>query len=228
MKIIKKCLVGITAIGLTLSLSACGKKDSNEGDFGMSNVLNSKKLLPVVVTEGNNKEEKNHILWAGFIGQGKVKAMNLQSPTYFYGYKDLKKESDEEFNKSVMKMGRDTEPTPRKYITSKTNLKLTENLDSDKKGNKAKSQSLDFLNKSDDIKISSTRELINYPQYSKVVKKEDGDNWATIKTTDKAEEDDSDYKGYEMHVKLGEGNNYNFKIDDTDKAPKDYKNVEVN
>lgn len=227
MKIIKKCLLGLAAVGLTVSLSACGNgnKDSNEGEIGMSNVLNSKEMLPVVVTEGENEAEKDHILWAGFIGNGKVKAMNLDGSTYFYGYKDLKNLSDKEFNKSVIEMGKDSEPTPREYITSKTNVKLEPNDDPDTNTDKAESVSLDFLNNDDDIKVRTTKEIVSNPNYSKVVKKEKNDEWSTIKTTDTDEE--SDYKGYEMHIKIDKNEKSNLKLDNIKKAEKDYDNVTV-
>lgn len=225
MKIIKKCLLGLSAIGLTLSLSACGNKDSNEGDIGMSNVLNSKKMLPIVVTEGENESEKDHILWAGFIGQGKIKAMNLDGSTYHYGYKDLKKQTNKEFNRSVIEMGDDSEPKARKYITSQTNVKLTSNSDSDTDNDKAKSVSLDFLDDDDDIMARATKELVNAPNYSKVEKKEEKDEWATIKTTDT--DADADYDGYEMHIKLGGNKKSNLKLEDVNKAEKDYDNVTI-
>lgn len=225
MKIIKKCLLGVSAIGLTLSLSACGNKDSNEGDIGMSNVLNSKKMLPIVVTEGENDAEKDHILWAGFIGNGKVKAMNLDGTTYFYGYKDLKKLSNKEFNKSIIEMGKDSEPTPREYVTSKTNVKLKPNSDTDTNSDKAESVSLDFLNNDDDIKVRTTKTIVSNPNYSKVVKKEKNDEWSTIKATDTDEE--SDYKGYEMHIKIDKNEKSNLKLDDIKEAEKNYDNVTV-
>lgn len=228
MKIIKKCALGLSTIGLTLSLSACGndKEDENEGEIGVSNVLNSKEMLPIVVTEGENKAEKDHIIWAGFIGQGKVKAMNLDGPTYYYAYKDLKKLDDKEFNESIIEMGKDFEPYSREYITSKTDVQLTTSSDSETSDeNKTEKVSLDYLNDDEDVKVSTVRDLVSNPVYSKVKEKSEDDEWSTIKTTETNEK--SDYKGYEMHIKLGAEKQSNLKLEDAKKAEKDYDNVKV-
>lgn len=223
MKIIKKCLLGLAAVGLTVSLSACGNgnKDSNEGEFGMSNVLNSKKMIPIVVT---NTEDES-VSWAGFIGKGKVKAMYLDGMTYDYGYKDLKKLNNDEFNESIVEMGKDFEPHPRKYVTSKTNVQLTTSSDSEVDENKTEKVSLDFLNNDDDPKISSVKDIVSNPVYSKVLKKTEGNEWATLKAF--KEDDDTKYNGYEMHIKLGKNPKSNLKMEDAEKAEKDYDNVKV-
>lgn len=222
MKMMKKCLLGLSAIGLTLSLSACGNKDSNEGDIGMSNVLNSKKMLPIVVT---NSEDES-VVWAGFIGQGKVKAMYLDGMMYDYGYKDLKKLNNEDFNESVIEMGKDFDPKPRKYVTSKTDVQLTTNSDSESSDeNKTEKVSLNYLNNDEDPKISSVRDVVSNPEYSKITKKSEDDEWATMKTSH--EENDTEYNGYEMHIKLGGNKKSNFKMEDAEKAKKDYDNVTI-
>ena len=79
MKILKKCVLGSIAIGLSLSLVACnngGSDNNNENTVSLSNVLNSKKMLPIVVTHDKQ------VSWAGYIGKGKIKAMYLDGTVY--------------------------------------------------------------------------------------------------------------------------------------------------
>lgn len=222
MKIIKKCALGLSAIGLTLSLSACGndKENENEGEIGVSNVLNSKEMLPIVVTDSENEA----VAWAGYIGQGKVKAMYLDGMAYDFGYKDLKKLSNKGFNNSVVDMGKDFEPKPRNYVTSKTNVQLYTGSESTDE-NKAEEVSLDFLNDDEDPKVSSVSDIVSKPVYSKVAEKDEDDEWATIKAIQS--DDDVNYNGYDMHIKLGSDKHSNLKLEDAEKASKDYDNVKV-
>lgn len=223
MKIFKKCAMGLSAVAVTLSLSACGNSsgNENEGEYGVSNVLNSKEMLPVVVTNNNDESEKDHVVWAGFIGKGKVKAMYLDGMMYDYGYHDLKKLDNKGFNESVVDMGKDFDPTPREYVSSKTDVNLNTDSEED---NKASDISLEFLNNSEDAKVSSVKDVVSEPVYSVVKEKDKDDEWATIKST----ETDTDYSGYEMHIKLGKGKKANLKLDDIKDAEKDYDNVKVN
>lgn len=228
MKIIKKCLLGITAVGLTLSLSACGKKNDNEGNVTVSNALNSKEMLPVVVTESKDGSQKNHVAWAGYIGQGKVKAMFLDGTNYNYDYKDLKKLNDEDFNESLKDMGKDyfDGRFPQKYVTSQTDVVLKTNYkSSDNDDNKTEAVSLKFDKHDNDKKHPGLKKAINNPIYSKVTEKKKDDEWATIKSEET--EEDSDYSGYEMHIKLGKDPRSNFKLEDAKKATKDYDNVKI-
>lgn len=228
MKIIKKCLLGITAVGLTMSLSACGNKNDNEGNITVSNALNSKEMLPIVVTNSKDESEKNHVVWAGYIGQGKVKAMLLEDTYYNYGYKDLKKLNNKDYNDSLKDMGKDyfDGKFPRNYVTSKADTILKTNYkSSDNDDNKTEAVSLDFLNNSSKPEYSSVKDVVNGATYSHITKKKKDDEWATIKSEDS--EEDSDYSGYEMHIKLGKDPRSNFKLEDAKKATKDYDNVKI-
>lgn len=226
MKIIKKCALGLSAIGLTLSLSACGndKENENEGEIGVSNVLNSKEMLPIVVTDSEDESENDHLVWAGFIGQGKIKAMHLDGMMYDFGYKDLKKLSDEKFNSSLIDMGKDYEPTQSEYVTAKAETVLKTNWEStDNDDKQTEAVSLNFLKAGDDASFSGVKDSINSAVFSNIEKKESDDEWSTIKSA----ETDTDYSGYEMHIKLGSDKRSNLKLEDAYKAEKDYDNVKV-
>lgn len=217
MKTFKKCMMVIGALALTASLSACGNNDS--GNYTVSDALNSNKMLPIVVTD-NNKDYKDHVVWAGYIGKGKVKAMFLDGMIYDFGYKDLKKLSNEKYNRSLKDMGNDYDPVKRKYVTSKTNAILKSDESSD--SSKAEAVSLDFKNNDSDPAISSVKGVVSDPVYSKVGKKSNNnDEWATIKST----ENGTDYEDCQMHIKVGKGTN--LKLEDIEKTTDNYDNVEA-
>lgn len=226
MKIFKKCAMGLSAVAVTLSLSACGNSsgNENEGEYGVSNVLNSKEMLPVVVTDSENEGDKDHLVWAGFIGQGKIKAMHLDGMVYDFGYKDLKKLNNKKFNSSLIDMGKDYEPTESKYVTAKAETILKTNWKStDNDEDKTEAVGMKFLKSGDGASYSGVKDSINNAVFSNVSEKENDDEWATIKSG----ETDTDYSGYEMHIKLGKGKKANLKLDDPKKAEKDYDNVKI-
>lgn len=224
MKNIKKYILGIILIGLTIALAACGNENKNEGNYTVSDVLNAKKTVPIIVTDSKDESEDDHVVWAGFIGQGKVKAMFLDGTNYDFGYKDLKKLSDEKYNESLIDMGKDYEPNPFKYVTAKSKTVLKPNWKSeDNDEDKAEAVTLKFTKKGNDSRYGGVRDAMNNAVYSKVVEKEDDDKWATIKS----EQSDSDTSGYEMHIKLGEGKENNLKLEDVKETKKKYNNIEV-
>jgi hypothetical protein len=227
MKNIKKLLLAIFVLGLTVALAACGNNKKDEGDYTVSNVLNAKKMVPVVVTNSKDGDEKDHVVWAGYMGQGKVKAMFLDGMLYDYGYKDLKKLSDEKYNRSLIDMGKDYKPTPFKYVTSKGKTILKTNYKTeDNNKNKAEAVTLKFMKKGK--QHGGIRDAMNKAVYSKVAKKDKDDEWATIKSEQKdSEGNDVDTSGYEMHIKLGKGNAHNLKLEDAKETKKNYDNVEV-
>lgn len=219
MKNIKKYILGIILIGLTIALAACGNQSKNEGNYTVSDVLNSKKMFPIIVTDSKNESEKDHVVWAGYIGKGKIKAMHLDGMNYDFGYKDLKKLSDEKYNESLIDMGKDYEPTESEYVTARANNKLITN--SNGKDDTAKAINLNFMKEGNDASYSGVKNAINEAIYSKVTEKKDKDKWSTIKS----EQSDTDTSGFEMHIKLGEANN--LKLEDVKEAQKKYDNVEI-
>lgn len=228
MKNMKKWLLAIFVLGLTLALAACGNNKKDEGDYTVSNVLNAKKMIPVVVTNSKDANTKDHVVWAGYMGQGKIKAMFLDGTNYDYGYQDLKKLNNKDYNESVVGMGKDYKPSERKYVESngktvlRTNWKTDENDD-----NKAEAVTVKFMKKGNDGLYGGVRDAMNDSVYSKIVKKKDDDEWATIKSGQKESDLNTDTSGYEMHIKLGKGKAHNLKLEDVKETKKNYDNVEV-
>ncbi|HDF2935117.1 TPA: hypothetical protein PC496_000781 [Clostridioides difficile] len=219
MKILKKCVLGSIAIGLSLSLVACnngGSDNNNENTVSLSNVLNSKKMLPIVVTHDKQ------VSWAGYIGKGKIKAMYLDGTVYDYGYNDLKKLNNKKFNESIVYMGKDYKPKPRKYQSSKANINITTDTDTETKVSEI---SFDYLDDSKKLDVSSVKDIVSEPRFNEVLPKDKDEEWASMKYVEE-EEDDPEGTGYVMHVKVGK--QVNLKLDDVEKSEKQYDNVEVN
>ena len=218
MIIFKKCVLGIIVIGLSLSLVACnngGSDNNKEGNVSFSNVLNSKKMLPIVVSNSKDDSETGHVVWGGYIGQGKIKAMHLDGMSYDFGYYDLKKLSNKKFNNSLIDMGNDYEPTKSHYVTAKSEVVL----DEDKDRKKSEAVTYKFLKKGDGASYAGVKEAINETSFSDIEQKKENEEWATIKSVD----NDDEYSGYEMHIKVGKGNNV--RLDDINISKKQYKNV---
>ncbi|PTL07590.1 hypothetical protein BUZ15_07070 [Staphylococcus gallinarum] len=82
-------MVGLAAISLTFTISGCsGYSKSN--DMAVSDALNSDSMLPVVVTDNDRNFGKNHIVWAGYIGNGKIKGIEVYGFPPDINYPDLK------------------------------------------------------------------------------------------------------------------------------------------
>lgn len=211
-------------ICLSLVLSACSGSSKNEGKITMSDVLNGKKMVPVVVTDEKDETEDDHVVWAGYIGKGKIKAMHLDGMMYGFGYKDLKKLDDEKFDQSLVDMGKDYEPTQSKYVTARgKNVLMTNWYSKDNDDNKAEAVNLKFMRKGDDPSFAGVKSAINNAVFTHIEEKDEDDAWATI--TSGIEEGDT--SGYEMHIKLGKGKDFNLKMEDADKAKEKYDNVEI-
>lgn len=217
-------MLGFLVICLSLLLAACGNQNKNEGKYSVSDVLNGRKMVPIIVTDEKDQTEKDHVIWAGYIGKGKIKAMYLDGMNYHFGFKDLKKLSDEKYNQSLIDMGKDKEPTPSDYVTARgKNVLMTNWYSKDNDDNKAEAINLKFMKKGDDVSYSGVKKSINDAIYSHIKEKEDGDEWATILSG----QDDGDTSGYQMHIKLGEGKDNNLRLEDAKEASDKYDNVEV-
>ena len=217
MKIIKRCVFGLMIIGVSLTLAACNNGGSDKkGNVSLSNVLNSKKMLPIVVT--HNKQ----VSWAGYIGKGKIKAMYLDGTLYDYGYNDLKKLDNKDFNESVVYMGKDYKPKSRKYQSSKANINITTDSDTETKVSEI---SFDYLDDSKNLDVSSVKHIVSEPRFNEVLPKDKEEEWASMKYIEE-EDDDPEGTGYVMHVKVGK--QVNLKLDDVEESKKNYDNVKVN
>lgn len=229
MKLAKKWMVGLSAIGLTVGLTACGNeesKDPNEGDYTLSDVLNSKESYEVVVTD-DDSEEDGHVVWGGFIGKGNIEGVYLDATDYGFGYNELKKLSTKEFKESLNDMGNDymSGKFPRSLVTTKGSVSLIENINEDNSKDKADAVAMNvkFANKDDED--SGLEKGISKPYYSDIYEKEKDSEWTTIKADSTATEDE--YDNYKMHIRLGGGKNFNLKLDNIEETKDKYNNVKV-
>lgn len=75
MKVLKKAAVGLSIVGLTLSLGACDQ-DNSSNDKGktttMAEILNDKQERKIAMTYDYGNGESPDVQWAGTIGNGKV------------------------------------------------------------------------------------------------------------------------------------------------------------
>lgn len=231
MKLAKKWMVGLSAIGLTVGLTACGNeesKDPNEGDYTLSDVVNSKEEYEIVVTNNSDDEEDGHVVWGGFIGKGKIKGVYLDATDYGFGYNDLKKLSTNEFKESLNDMGADymNGDSPRSLVTTKGNsIVYTDVGDDGNSEGKADAVGLDLKFSNKDDVDNGLKEAVTEPTYSEVVKKDKSNEWATIKSGYQAMNDD--YDNYEMHIQLGEGKDANLKLENIQETKDKYENVKI-
>lgn len=234
MKLAKKWMVGLSAIGLTIGLTACGNDDTkspNEGDYTLSDVLNSKKEYEVVVTDKDN-EEDGHVVWGGFIGKGNIEGVFLDGTMYDFGYNELKNLSKDEFEESLNDMGKDymSGKFPRQLVTAKGTTELLTNVgnEGDEKTPKGKADAVSLnlkFNKKED-EDSGLKKSVSDPNYTKVSKKSENSEWATIEAGNQTVSDD--YEDYAMHIKLGKGKDVNLKLDNVKETKDKHKNVKIN
>lgn len=236
MKLAKKCVVGLSTIGLTIGLTACGSdenKEPNEGDITVSDVLNSDEQYEIVVTDSSN-EDKGHVVWGGFIGDNKIKAVYLDGTDYGYGYNELKKLSQDEYEQSLKDMGQEYMggKAPSSMITAKGNAELLTNLgdEGNEETKKGKADAVSLKANSpkfteEKVEYSGLKKSINDANYTNVTKKEKDDEWSTIKAGNQTV--NSDYEDYEMHIKTGEGKKFNLKLDDVNETKDKYDNVQI-
>lgn len=220
MRVKKKWLLSAMLVGVMFVLAACGKQTDDKGaEIAISDVLNSKKMNKIVVTE--NDDNDNYLVWAGYIGKGKIKAIGLGGAKYNYQYEKLKKLDDKDYKDSLIDMGKDTMNgyVKGEFETGKTDLNLYPDGNHDDVTGEFQFDAK--FNGKDKEGHHALMAQVNKPFYSKITKKDKDDEWATYE----AKENDSDGPGYKMHVKLGKGKAMNFKRENIDKATEKYDNV---
>lgn len=223
MKTLKKLMVGLAAVSLTFTLSGCGYSKSN--DMAVSDALNSDRMLPVVVTDNDSNLGKDYIIWAGYIGDGKIKGMQFYGLSPKVTYKDLTKLSDKKFGEVLKDMGKvydDNDKLTReeKFITKKAQTVLVPNEDNDK----AETVLFKFLDNKKNADDKILKKFIEGGSFSSPVEKDTDSEWSTIKSkpeTDKA----SAFEGYELHIKTTKDRG--IKMEKPDEYAKKYDNVKV-
>lgn len=223
MKILKKIIVGLAAISLTFTISGCGYSKSN--DMAVSDALNSDRMLPVVVTDSKSNLGKDYIIWAGYIGNGKIKGMQLYGLEPDVTYKELTKLNDKEFGKVLKDVGKVYDDDGKltreeKFITKPAKTVLVPNEENDK----AETVLFNFLDnkKDDDDKI--LKKFIEGGSFSSPVEKDPDSEWSTIKSQEETDKP-GDFEGYELHIKTTKDRG--IKMEKPDEYAKKYDNVKI-
>lgn len=198
---LKKCLAGVSTLGLALSLAACNDQESsqsgNNKGYTLSDILNSKEKHQIVVTDDNQSDEEGHVVWAGFVGEGELDGIFLNGMDYDYGYDSLRGQSDKEFKNNLTEMGKDYDAGDKStFATSKAESILT------KEGNKNDKAEMvnyhvKFKNNNNFKYDKNLNSSINNTLFDRA-KKTDDSNWTTFYASE-----NSDNPGYQMHIKTG-------------------------
>lgn len=223
MKVLKRITIGVFAISLIFALSGCGYDKSK--DMAVSDALNSDRMLPLVVTDNDSNFGKNHIVWAGYIGDGKIKGMEVYGFPPDIDYKDLKKVSDKKFGEVLKNAGNEYDSHGKltkkgEFITKKAQTLLVPNKDNDE----AEAVLFKFLDKSKEIEHTALKEKVEGGSFSSPVEKDPDSEWSTIiskEGTDKSTE----YEGYQLHIKTTKDRG--IKMEKPDEYENKYDNVKI-
>ncbi|WP_281189172.1 hypothetical protein [Staphylococcus warneri] len=232
---LKKCLAGVSTLGLALSLAACNNKDEQIRGKGytLSDIVNSKEKHQIIVTNKDSSEdddhENDHVVWAGFIGKGQIEGIYLDGMIYDYGYKDMKNQSDKELRENLTDMGEDYDVGGRDnnstFATAQAGTKLYTDLD-DMSANPDNDDLADVVSLDAKFKDhgqfnhgSGLTESVSKPAYSNV-QKESNKEWITYTSN----ADSGDTANYQMHIKMGE-TNLKPQIENVKDTLKKYKNA---
>lgn len=212
---LKKCLAGVSTLDLALSLAACNNKDEQIRGKGytLSDIVNSKEKHQIIVTNKDSSEdddhENDHVVWAGFIGKGKIEGIYLDGMIYDYGYKDMKKQSNQELRENLTDMGEDYDVGDEKstFTTVQVGTKLYTDLD-DYSANPDNDDLADVVSLNAKFKNhgqfkfgSGLTDSVSEPTYNRV-QQEFNKKWITYT----ASEGTPDKENYQMHIKMGETN----------------------
>lgn len=217
-------MVGLAAISLTFTISGCsGYSKSN--DMAVSDALNSDSMLPVVFTDNHSRLGKDRLIWAGYIGDGKIKGIELDNQFPDITYKDLTKLDDKKFGSVVKSLGNEYDENGDlkkngEFITSKAQTLLVPNEDDEK----PKTVLFKLLHNEKNGTYSNLKEVIEGGSYSNPVDKNPDLEWSTIKSkvdTDKS----SEYEGYELHIKTTKIRG--IKMEESEDYSKKYDNVKI-
>lgn len=224
---LKKCLAGVSTLGLVLSLGACNNQDEQNSSKGytLSDIVNSKEKHQIVVTDERSDNEEGHVVWAGFIGKGELDAIYLDGTEYDYGYKDLKGQNNKDFKQNLTDMGSDYEGKSKSIFTNaKAETKLYTNLDDYSVHNNDKLTDVVGLNAkfkdNDQFKYGSgLTHSVSKPGYNKV-RIESNKKWITYTSGGISARTDD----YQMHIKMGE-NKMEPKMENVEDTLKKYDNA---
>lgn len=235
MKILKKCVLGASTLGIALSLEACNDQKSSQSGkqkgYTLSDILNSKEKHQIIVTNKDSGEdddhENDHVVWAGFIGNGQIEGIYLDGIIYDYGYKDMKNQSDKDFKQNLTDMGEDYDVGDHKstFATAKAETKLYSDLD-DYSANPDNDDLADIVSLNAKFKNngqfkfdSGLTDSVSEPTYNRV-QQESNKKWITYT----ASEGTPDKENYQMHIKVGK-TNLKPQIENVEETVKKYNNA---
>lgn len=218
MKVLKKAAMGISIVGLTFSLGACGQ-DNSSSDGGktttMADILNGKQERKIVMLHDTETYDSPDVKWAGTIGNGKMEVHPYQNLDGFE-FNDVKNKNMKEYKKILKEKDKEYSEKKGKSL----NIKPEKATLFYKASDINKPDSLIF-----DYNAQAYNENEEYSMINRgfsVIVKDNPKNWLGIRT------EDTSKKGWTQDYVYVESKNNEkqLKKDDLKKAMKKYDNVE--
>ncbi|MDU4493607.1 MAG: hypothetical protein E7J02_08850 [Staphylococcus warneri] len=218
MKVLKKAAMGLSIVGLTFSLGACGQ-DNSSSDGGktttMADILNGKQERKIVMLHDTETYDSPDVKWAGTIGNGKMEVHPYQNLDGFE-FNDVKNKNMKEYKKILKEKDKEYSEKKGKSL----NIKPEKATLFYKASDINKPDSLIF-----DYNAQAYNENEEYSMINRgfsVIVKDNPKNWLGIRT------EDTSKKGWTQDYVYVESKNNEkqLKKDDLKKAMKKYDNVE--
>lgn len=218
MKVLKKAAMGLSIVGLTFSLGACGQ-DNSSSDAGktttMADILNGKQERKIVMLHDTETYDSPDVKWAGTIGNGKMEVHPYQNLDGFE-FNDVKNKNMKEYKKILKEKDKEYSEKKGKSL----NIKPEKATLFYKASDINKPDSLIF-----DYNAQAYNENEEYSMINRgfsVIVKDNPKNWLGIRT------EDTSKKGWTQDYVYVESKNNEkqLKKDDLKKAMKKYDNVE--
>ncbi|PTH39429.1 hypothetical protein [Staphylococcus capitis] len=224
MKLMKKATLGLSVIGLSLTLGACGNNNDSKDDgktTTMAQVLNGKEERKIAMTYDDGHGNSPTIQWAGTIGNGKV---NIHPYSYYnkelkdFEFNEIKNENMKDY-KALLKKRSDeySEQKGKKLDIKPEKAKLIYGQEDE--AEKAKYVGLFYNAKAYD---REEKRLMRNMEYS-VVEKNHPENWLEIRTKDKS---GKGWTQYHMWVEA-KGNEKNLELENLKDVEKNYDNYHI-
>lgn len=218
MKVLKKAAMGLSIVGLTFSLGACGQ-DNSSSDGGktttMADILNGKQERKIVMLHDTETYDSPDVKWAGTIGNGKMEVHPYQNLDGFE-FNDVKNKNMKEYKKILKEKDKEYSEKKGKSL----NIKPEKATLFYKASDINKPDSLIF-----DYNAQAYNENEEYSMINRgfsVIVKDNPKNWLGIRT------EDTSKKGWTQDYVYVESKNNEkqLKKDDLKKVMKKYDNVE--
>ncbi|HDG8789436.1 TPA: hypothetical protein PBT65_001737 [Staphylococcus aureus] len=224
MKLMKKATLGLSVIGLSLTLGACGHNNDSEDDgktTTMAQVLNGKEERKIAMTYDDGHGNSPTIQWAGTIGNGKV---NIHPYSHYnkelkdFEFNEIKNENMKDY-KALLKKRSDeySEQKGKKLDIKPEKAKLIYQTHGD--SSKADSVGLFYNAKAYD---EEEKHLMRNKAYS-VVEKNHPKKWLEIRTKDTS---GKGWTQYHMWVEAKE-NEENLELENLKEVEKKYDNYKI-